>query len=71
MTSHVFSYFPYRYRTRRKVVERRKGKEVMWKEPNTEENVRSEVPRERLLQIKFPGMLTPYQLESSDWRFRP
>jgi hypothetical protein len=25
----------------------------MWKEPSTEGNVRSEVPRERLLQIKF------------------
>jgi hypothetical protein len=48
----VFSCFRYRYRGRRKVIERKKGNEVMWKEPNTEGNVRSEVPRERLLKIK-------------------
>jgi len=49
----VFSYFCCKYGAKRKVLERRKGNEVMWKEPNTEGNVRSEVPRERLLQIKF------------------
>jgi len=53
MTSHVLKYFCFGWRARRKVKERTRGNEVLWKEPNTERNARSEVSREKLLQIKF------------------